>query len=258
MEFIVGFLVVLGIIGLIVSGLIYLFTRLRAGEPIRVPLRLVLRVYIYAVIVAGLVLFSIGGLGNLLQAGFGAAFDKEFSYRPVFIKAPPPPVRVFERERTAEGEVVTVFGDGGVTLELTPEEFEEREEKQRQEQEEARLKGLDRAMDEGLINGVSLTLIGALIWGVHMVGRRRLENLEERESPLNRVYLIVVVVIFAVIAIVALAQGVPETTRYLLLEQLDEFGHRSNTPGEPMAVAIVALPIWIIYLMGTVRAMRRG
>ena len=256
MEFIVGFLVVLGGLALIVVGVIYLFTRLRAGEPIRVPLRLVLRVYIYAVIVAGLVLFSIGGLGNLLQAGFGAAFEKEFSYRPVFVGPQPSSVRVIERAE--RGGAVTVIEDGGVTSELTPEEFKEREERLKQEQEEARLEGLDRAMDEGLINGVSLTLIGALIWGVHMVGRRRLENAEERESPLNRLYLIVVVVIFAVIAIVALAKGVPETTRYLLLEPLGEFAHRSNTPGEPLAVAIMALPIWIIYLMGTVRAMRRG
>ncbi len=256
---ILAVLVVFGVIALIVAGLIYLFTRLRAGEQIRIPMRLIIRVYIHVVIVAGLVLLTLGGLSNLLQAGFGAAFGKEFSYRPVSVGPHPVPVRVVDREVERDG-VITVIERDGITREVqvTPEEFKELEAERKLEQEEKRVKGLDRAMKEGLINGVSLTLIGALIWGIHMAGRRMLESTEEQEGPLNRIYLFVIVVIFGIITIASLAQGVPETVRYALLEPLDEFGRSKDTPGEPLAVAIVALPIWITYLMGTIRAARRS
>ena len=252
---ILAVLAVLGVIALIVAGLIYLFTRLRAGESIRIPMRLIIRVYIHVVIVAGLVLLTLGGLSNLLQAGFGATFDKEFSYRPVFIGPQRVPIRVVEREIEKDG-VITVIERDAITREVTPEEFKKLEEERKQEQEENRQKGLDRAMDEGLIDGVSLTLIGALIWGIHMAGRRLLESTEEREGPLNRLYLIVIVVIFSIITIASLAQGVPESIRYALLDPLDEFGNSKDTPGGPLAVAIVALPIWITYLVGTIRAAR--
>ena len=230
---------VFGFIALLGAGIVYLFIQLRAGEPIRIPLRLVLRVYIYAVTAVGLVLFTLGGMSNLLQAGMGATFEKEFSYRPLFKEPSKPLVRVEEPNG------------------LTFEEVQELTEEQEKAQEEARQEGLDRAMKEGLINGISLTIIGALIWGIHLVGRRRLESPEERGGPLNRIYLIVVVVIFSIITITSLAQGVPQTIRYILLDPLDEFGRRS-TPGDALAVAIVALPIWITYLVGTIRVARRA
>jgi hypothetical protein len=90
-----------------------------------------------------------------------------------------------------------------------------------------------------------------------VLGRRWLEKPDERDSPLNRVYLSVLVVIFGIITLVNLPQAVHETLRFYLLDPLDEFS-KPSPPGGKLAFAIVALPIWIVYLQGTIRMVRRG
>jgi hypothetical protein len=55
-----------------------------------------------------------------------------------------------------------------------------------------------------------------------------------------------------VITIVALIAGIPETLRYALLEV--EPGQES--PGEALSIAIVGLPIWVSYLVATLRNVR--
>ena len=234
---------VLGVLALIGVGLVYIINRIRTGEPLRIPLRLVLRVYLHVVIIVGLVIFSVGGLGNLLNAGFGVAFDKEFSYSPVFSEQ-------FHNEDSELSRAMSNESD----LEKRADLGTERE-KQRNEATE---RGLDRALKEGLILGVSLTIIGCIIWGSHIFGRRRLQSPEEMQDQLSRLYHIVILVIFSVITIIALTQAVPDTLRYFILEPIDEFDRDSNTPGEPLTTAIVALPIWMQYLMETIRGMRKN
>jgi hypothetical protein len=220
------FLIVLGV-GSAIAGIVYVFLRLRAGESVRVPLRFLFRIYLYLIIVAGLILL-VQGLSALVQAGLGAGLGKDFSYRPVpTAYRPPPPER--------KGE------------EVQPTLEEQREQKER---------GLDRAMKEGLLNGVSFTVVGFLIWAVHIWGRRRLETEEERHGILNRVYLILVLIIFSIIAISSLPQAVYDTLRFYLLTPLEGYVQPSP-PGQELATALVALPLWIIYLTGVIRASRR-
>ena len=237
-------------VALVFGGAIFLFFRFRAGEPVSIALRFLLRIYVYVIIIAGILLIT-QGLSNLLQAGLGSGLGKDFSYRPVYVGFKPVPVRV----APPPGEPAN---------ELTAEEREEirqySEEQERiriEQQSEARRKGLDRALEEGLVKGVSFAIIGAIIWAVHLLGRRWLETKEERESPLNRIYLIIVVVIFGIITIVNLPQAVFESFRFYLLEPLDEFS-RQSPPGGKLSTSIVTLPIWIFYLVGAIRAARKS
>jgi len=117
--------------------------------------------------------------------------------------------------------------------------------------EERRILGLDRAKKEGLIQGISFLIIGVLIWGSHFAARRWLETGEEKESLLNRVYLVVVT-----ITIVLLPQAVHETFSYIVLDPVDSFGSRTQ-PGDKLALSIATLPIWLIYLYGVICSMRK-
>ena len=247
----IAFLVLVAL-GLVVGGGIFLVSRYRGGRNIQISMRFLLRLYMYVVIIVGLLLFT-QGVSHLLRAGMAGVGGKDFSYRPVFVSIPG-----FEEIRTPKPVELKERSD------LTDEEREElaqiiaeRERKNLELRREQRRKGLDRAFKEGLIQGVSFTIIGAIIWIVHAIGRRRLETHEERESPLNKIYLIVIVVTFGVITIVNLPQAVFESLRFYLLDPVDEFTSRYQ-PGGKLALSIAALPVWIVYLMGAVRAVRRG
>jgi len=87
---------------------------------------------------------------------------------------------------------------------------------------------------------------------VHFLGRRLVETVDEHSDLLRRSYLIAGLAIFAVITIVSLIAGIPETLRYALLEV--EPGQES--PGEALSIAIVGLPIWVSYLVATLRNIR--
>ena len=244
------FLIVAGA-ALVVGGGLTLFFRYRAGQPVQMPLRALLRVYLYILIIVGLLLFT-QGFSELVRAGLGATLDKDYSYQPVFVPfgvktaRAPAPLELKDRSDLSDeerDELAQIIAD--------------REAKDLELRRKQRKEGLDRALKEGLIEGATFLIVGAIVWGVHVGGRNRLETHEERESPLNRVYLIAIVIIFAIITIVNLPQAVFETFRFYILDPLDEFS-RNSPPGGKLALAIAALPIWILYLMGAIGAVRRG
>ena len=237
----------------VVAGVaVVFFMRMRSRQPLNLNLRFLLRIYMLVVILAGMLVFT-QGASSLLQAVFAVAASKEFSYDPVYVPFPQEAaLRVQLPLERKDPDLLTAEERKELTEAQT-----EREEKRIEQEAERRRLGLDRALDEGLIEGVSFPLIGLVIWGSHYAGRRWLETPEERESLLSRVFLTLVTIIFGVITIVSLPQAVFETFRYVLLEPLDQFG-RGYQPGGKLALAITSLPIWIIFLWETIRSMRRN
>ena len=109
-------------------------------------------------------------------------------------------------------------------------------------------------MKTGLLDGIIFTSIGALLWGAHLWGRRRLETVQEHESSaLNRIYLIVLILVLGIITISTLPVAARDALRYGLLDT----GVFFNPPGGRLGTAIVVLPFWLAYLAITVRAVRR-
>jgi hypothetical protein len=285
---------VLGLIipALVIAGIVYLVFRFRRGQAVRVPFRSVVRVYVYAVILAGIGLTVLGGVSNLIKVGLGEAFGTEFSYGEAYFQyryagpypySPEPALRPgggkvgdpsalnqpapeggkpAERDFTKE-EIIGFYRDGlidaakatGMLLSIG---YSQEEADLLVTQETLRIdkadrdleQRVDRAREGTVINGASLAIIGAIIWAAHALGRRRLETEEERDDILNRAYLIAALLMFGIAAIVSLVTGIPETLRYFFLDSLD----RHESPGGPLSVAVVALPIWIYYLVSTLRA----
>jgi len=209
---------------LIIVGIVYFILKIKADLPISFSYRGALRVYFYVVILISVGLGGLGGVSTLLKVGFGEMVGREFSYGNVYEEHRDDQQREKNEDHPADTEDETRSLPEKVELEM---------------------KG-------SLINGVSLAVIGMFLLLVHFLGRWWLERGDERSDLLRRLYLMAGLVIFAIVTIVSLATGIPETLRYVILD----INPGEESPGEALSIAIVALPVWICYLVATLRNIR--
>ena len=218
--------ILFGLIGLaipilIIAAIVYFVLRIKSGISLSISYKAALRVYFYIVILVSVGLTGLGGVSTLINVGLGEIVGHEFSYG-----------EVYQDHR----ELQDLKNNGDYVV---------RDNRSLSEK-------LDLEMKGNLINGISLAVIGAFLMLVHFLGRRWVETADEHSDLLRRLYLIAGLAIFAVITIVSLIAGIPETLRYALLEI--EPGQES--PGEALSIAIVGLPIWVSYLVATLRNVR--
>jgi len=221
--------ILFGLIGLaipilIIGAIVYFILRIKSGISLSISYKDALRVYFYIVILVSVGLTGVGGVSTLINVGLGEMVGREFSYGEVYQDH-----RELQDLKNNEDSSSYVVRDNRSLSEK-----------------------IDLEMKGNLINGISLAVIGSFLMLVHFLGRRLVETVDEHSDLLRRLYLIAGLAIFAVITIVSLIAGIPETLRYALLEV--EPGQES--PGEALSIAIVGLPIWVSYLVATLRNVR--
>ena len=221
--------ILFGLIGLaipilIIGAIVYFILRIKSGIALSISYKDALRVYFYIVILVSVGLTGVGGVSTLINVGLGEMVGREFSYGEVYQDH-----RELQDLKNNEDSSSYVLEDNRSLSEK-----------------------IDLEMKGNLINGISLAVIGSFLMLVHFLGRRLVETVDEHSDLLRRSYLIAGLAIFAVITIVSLIAGIPETLRYALLEV--EPGQES--PGEALSIAIVGLPIWVSYLVATLRNIR--
>jgi len=221
--------ILFGLIGLaipilIIGAIVYFILRIKSGISLSISYKDALRVYFYIVILVSVGLTGVGGVSTLINVGLGEMVGREFSYGEVYQDH-----RELQDLKNNEDSSSYVVRDNRSLSEK-----------------------IDLEMKGNLINGISLAVIGSFLMLVHFLGRRLVETVDEHSDLLRRSYLIAGLAIFAVITIVSLIAGIPETLRYALLEV--EPGQES--PGEALSIAIVGLPIWVSYLVATLRNVR--
>ena len=221
--------ILFGLIGLaipilIIGAIVYFILRIKSGIALSISYKDALRVYFYIVILVSVGLTGVGGVSTLINVGLGEMVGREFSYGEVYQDH-----RELQDLKNNEDSSSYVVRDNRSLSEK-----------------------IDLEMKGNLINGISLAVIGSFLMLVHFLGRRWVETVDEHSDLLRRLYLIAGLAIFAVITIVSLIAGIPETLRYALLEV--EPGQES--PGEALSIAIVGLPIWVSYLVATLRNIR--
>ena len=221
--------ILFGLIGLaipilIIGAIVYFILRIKSGISLSISYKDALRVYFYIVILVSVGLTGVGGVSTLINVGLGEMVGREFSYGEVYQDH-----RELQDLKNNGDSSSYVVGDSRSLSEK-----------------------IDLEMKGSLINGISLAVIGSFLMLVHFLGRRWVETVDEHSDLLRRLYLIAGLAIFAVITIVSLIAGIPETLRYALLEV--EPGQES--PGEALSIAIVGLPIWVSYLVATLRNIR--
>ncbi len=217
-------IIAIGIPLFIIGGAVFLLMRLRSSNAISISYRIVLRVYFYIVITVGIVIISLGGIASLINAGFGEIIDPQFSYGDVYRD------HQYDLERIENNEQINGSTE---TLQSLNEK-------------------LDIEKKSNIINGISVTLIGLLILGVHLYGRRWVESKEDSSDSLRKLYFIAGLAIFAVASITSLASAIPEALRYVLLD----VSEGEESPGMALSVSLVSLPIWAYFLVSTIRTMR--
>lgn len=114
----------------------------------------------------------------------------------------------------------------------------------------------ERQTRENLLQGLTLSVAGALFWGVHWYGRRQLETAAERGSLLRRGYFLLGVAIFGIASIVLLPMAVYSALRYYFLP-LGQFDFRQGV-GDSLASALVVVPLWLLYLRIILADLRSG
>ena len=221
--------ILFGLIGLaipilIIGAIVYFILRIKSGIALSISYKDALRVYFYIVILVSVGLTGVGGVSTLINVGLGEMVGREFSYGEVYQDH-----RELQDLKNNEDSSSYIVRDNRSLSEK-----------------------IDLEMKGNLINGISLAVIGSFLMLVHFLGRRLVETVDEHSDLLRRSYLIAGLAIFAVITIVSLIAGIPETLRYALLEV--EPGQES--PGEALSIAIVGLPIWVSYLVATLRNIR--
>ncbi|MQF49117.1 hypothetical protein FIM08_04400 [SAR202 cluster bacterium AC-647-N09_OGT_505m] len=221
----------LGIPLLIIGGIVYFILKLRGGASLIFSYQDALRVYFYAMILISVGLLALGGVSTLLKVGFGEIVGREFSYG-----------EVYEEHRFIQERLVNQ--QEHLDNQLYPTRFEE--------ETRSLTEKIEFAMRTSLINGVSLTGIGVFLWLVHFFGRRLVETQDQRSDSMRKLYLMAALTIFAMTTIASLSTGVPEALRYALLD----INPGEESPGEPLSIAIVGLPVWLFYLVATIRTMR--
>ncbi|MBU2008809.1 MAG: hypothetical protein KJ624_03000 [Chloroflexi bacterium] len=234
MEVVLSIMVPLVVLGLVIAGVVYAIQRVRRGEGVSLSLRQVLAFYFYVMTVVTL-LVAFSGLSRLVQAGLAVPLGREFSYYPVYYPDYyPVPMRIEAPPAPAPAVPPTV---------APPQKGPSPEEEAR------RQKGLDQALKEGILGGLNFTVVGGLFWLVHQWGRRRFG---QNGDMLENLYLIGLLSVFAGLTLYSLPSGINETLRYYLLDG----GQGSNPPGGRLATAIVALPLWLLYLSATLRRLK--
>ncbi len=215
----------------VVAAVIFFGMKLRSGAPLSVPLRSLLTVYFYLLSIAGLIVLLIG-LSGLVNAGLGALLGRDFSYQRTPVGVP----------------AVPLMSPEGVPQRQFPSPEELTQESYRQQERQAR---------EVLLQGISMTVVGGLVWALHMMGRRKTETAEERRAWfLHTAYLAILLAICSIVGIITLASGVYDTLRFYLLQPPGQFEYRTP-PGQSLSAALVFAPAWAYYLVSLLRDVRQ-
>jgi uncharacterized protein DUF5671 len=221
---IVGVLVPAAVLGTIVLIVVLL---VRRGEGTFAP-RGVLRLYLYAGSLAGIVALAVG-LGAVFNYGIARVGGDEFVYG----SAPGP---------------VGVTASCPAGAQNCPPQVPDTIRRQQEQQREQR-------RNEDLIRGVTFTLFGALFWGAHWAARRGLGEEDPSGASLRRGYLMLGTAVFGLGTIVLLPTGIYQALANALLRPAENVFR----PGaDALGGGIVSLLIWLIYLRLAVTDLRRA
>ena len=215
---------VLAVIGLAV----YAFVRARAGEPVvHLSVTGFLTAYAGVAMVAALIVAAIGA-SQLVNAGLSRAAGGEFSYgqqhgsMAPLVKAP-------------------AAGAADKGLARTKAQYDAREAER-----------LDGAFRSGLISGISLAVVGLVIFAIHLLVRV-LAGMGDTNRTQRRWLLGSLLVVFGLVSLVALPTGIVATLNYAFDASRDSY----EGPGGTLALAIAFTPIWFALIALFTREVRR-
>jgi len=104
--------------------------------------------------------------------------------------------------------------------------------------------------DQDLLRGLTLAVFGLLFWGGHRIGRGRLGD--DGASVLRRAYDVLGTFVFGLATVILLPVGIYQALAVAILEPMANVFRQGF--GDALAGGIVAVPIWLTYLLRVIRA----
>ncbi|HEX6510886.1 MAG TPA: hypothetical protein VF157_01195 [Chloroflexota bacterium] len=194
---------------------------------------------------AALLMLLVGG-ATLLTAGFSYALGRDFSYRTTVFSAPAP-VAPAPAKPAASGATPVASPSPTPVPTVSPDV------RARQQRD------LDQQQRNGLSQGISLTIVAAILAVLHGFGRRwLLPRLSLSPAP-SRIFLGVMLAIFGLTGVIALPLAAAQLAGFYTAappEPNAQPNQLPTPPGAALATAIAVLPLWIGFLWATVRSAR--
>lgn len=213
---------IVAVLGVLIAAGVFILQRVRTGQPLNLSFRTIAAAYFHLMAIACFLVMTVG-IATTLKAGVSDAFGRQFSYYlPTMSKPIPdaPPGRIPPPE----------------------------------EQTERNRRDVERQYQNDLIQGITLAVVGTVLWGLHTIGRRQVTP-DDARPFFSRAHSTVLLAIFGIVGVVALPVSLYELLRFFIVNADENF--RSQPPGASVATALVFVPIWMYYLLDILNRTRR-
>jgi len=215
------------VLGMVVAAAAFIVARMRSGAPVLMSFHSILVSYFFLMTTVSFFIV-VSGITDTVKVGLTLPFGREFSYwTPVPMRPVPPPEP----------------GASGPGTRPQPPSEEEAARAQRE---------VERQLQDDLIQGGTLMVVGGLFWALHRGGRRAVAGRDpDAERCFAQSQTTIMLVVTGIVGLMSVAVGAYELLRYIIVVR-DEFGGR-QAPGEAIAAALVFVPAWLSFLSAVIR-----
>lgn len=222
-------LVLMFIFGLlIVGGAIFLIVKLLKNKEKKVNLQINTLLHIYLYVICFITLgVTVIGTNMLIRAGTSYKFGIPFSYE------------TYEYHKPLENMDY-----------LEPECYEGK----KTEISEQTVCFDDTLPKKGIINGATLTISMLLIFTIHRIAIYYLEK-KEKIMWLKKAYTFASLIGYSALSIISIPIAMYLTLNYIYFRPEELF--RIEAPGGAIALALASIPLWIVFLISTLK-LREG
>ncbi len=103
-----------------------------------------------------------------------------------------------------------------------------------------------------LINGITLFVSMAILFFIHQYALSKIKK-EKRIGWLKKIYTFASLILYSVVSIVAIPTAIYQLTNYILFEAGEGIYQTPNAPAMPIAIALISIPLWILFLRETMQ-----
>lgn len=101
------------------------------------------------------------------------------------------------------------------------------------------------------LNGVVLLITSTIIFAIHAFILKELRKNEDEYESLDKSYIVLNLLLYSIASIVSLPMSIYGAVDYYFNSGYDFNDYSRNIPGPAIAIALVCIPIWILFIKKT-------
>lgn len=233
-----SFLAILVTIG---SFVILIIIKNKQGQSFNLTVKNLFIFYLYFMTFVSLIMLALG-VSSLIKSGMAKTVGAEWISSEF---------RYLEMNQTSCADMWIEKGITGTEEQKNQIQRCEEEQARQKKETEQRKQNLWKEL---LLNGLTFTLMGGLVFLLHLVGLKNITK-EPDSHLMYQLFLVYAAIFFGIGAIYMLSTGLYSWLYYLLLNvNLSTFS--GPTPGEVLPVGIVFLPIWLLAIKALLKDLK--